>query len=117
MFMQSMQCYEPKGFMGIIMTPKELSIIVAEDASPEIAHWSEFAAEYGGQVDMGWTAMELQGTFEFTVVGVMAKLSALLAGASVSLLAQSSFDTDYIFVKDAEGAAAALTAGGITVLP
>lgn len=52
-------------------------------------------------------------------VGVMAQLSSTLAQADISLLAQSSFDTDYIFVKEANKAAAtkALEASGCTVAP
>ena len=81
--------------MFIQRTDKELSVVldslfiaVMEDVMDEKA-----------KCDGGWTAFEVQGPMEFEIVGVMAKLSSTLAEKGVSLLAQSTFDTDYIYVK------------------
>ena len=49
----------------------------------------------------------------FSVVGVLASLAAPLAEAGISVFAVSTFDTDYLLVKEAdfEKAVAVLTAG------
>ena len=67
------------------------------------------------KVDDDWVAFEVLGPLPFDMVGVMAQLSNTLASAGVSLLAQSSYDTDYIFVKekDADQATVALVKSGV----
>jgi len=60
----------------------------------------------------------VQGPMPFDLVGIMAKLSKVLADANISLLAQSTFDTDYILVKvdDLDRAQEALNIGGVEFL-
>ena len=48
----------------------------------------------------GWRGMRIVGTLEFTLIGILAKISAALANAGVGIFAVSTFDTDYIFVKE-----------------
>jgi hypothetical protein len=54
------------------------------------------------------------GSLDFNAVGVMARLTAPLAGAGISILALATFDTDYLLVRDPdlERAVAALRAHG-----
>ena len=56
---------------------------------------------------------------KFDVVGIMAALSTALATAGISLLAQSTFDTDYIFLKSEqlESAKSAFLIEGISLKP
>ena len=82
-------------FVGVIKTKAELSILAPSEACS--GGWVE---EAGGKADGGWVGLEVQGPMAFDMVGVMAQLASTLAAADVSLLAQSSFDTDYIFVKE-----------------
>lgn len=49
--------------------------------------------------ERGWRCLRVAGTIEFGVLGVLASLSRTLAGAGVSVLAVSTFDTDYLLVK------------------
>jgi len=58
---------------------------------------------------------ELQGPIPFAEVGVLSSIAGALAGAGLSLFALSTYDTDYVLVKERDLAAAldALrTAGG-----
>ena len=41
----------------------------------------------------------LEGTFDFAVTGVLASLAAPLARAGIPIVAISTFDTDYVFVR------------------
>lgn len=69
--------------------------------------------------DDGWSCLRVEGPLDLGLVGVLANLSAALADAGVSLLAQSTFDTDYLLVRSGDLARAidALTAAGHTVAP
>ena len=50
--------------------------------------------------ERGWRALKVQGPLAFSMVGVLAELSSLLAGAGVSIFVLSTFDTDYLLVKE-----------------
>jgi hypothetical protein len=60
----------------------------------------------------------VEGPLDFSEVGVLASLSASLAGAGVSIFALSTYDTDYILVRVASLGAAveALREAGHTVV-
>lgn len=64
-----------------------------------------------------WSCLEVEGPLAFTVTGVLAELSQILAGAGVSLFAVSTHDTDYLFVKTTalETAMSALARAGCAV--
>jgi uncharacterized glyoxalase superfamily protein PhnB len=49
----------------------------------------------------GWRGLRVAGTLDFSLVGILARLSNALAEAGVSLFAVSTYDTDYLFVKAA----------------
>jgi uncharacterized protein len=67
-------------------------------------------------VEEGWRALKLEGPIPFEEVGVLSALSGSLAGAGLSVFAISTFDTDYILVKEAhlEAALDALAKVGFT---
>jgi hypothetical protein len=44
--------------------------------------------------------MRIVGTLDFSLIGILAKISAVLAEAEVGIFAVSTFDTDYIFIKE-----------------
>ena len=62
----------------------------------------------------GWRAFKVEGVLDFGMVGVLAKISGLLAESNISLFAVSTYNTDYIFVKgnNLDRAVAALRSGG-----
>lgn len=57
--------------------------------------------------DDGWKAFRIQGVLDFSLVGILAKISALLAENKVGIFVISTFNTDYVLVK-AENYARAL---------
>ena len=87
------------GFVSITRSERELSIVAAEALVP-----AEVTAE------RGWAVMRVVGQLDFSVVGVLATLTTALAKAKISCFAISTYDTDYILVKqqDADDAAEAL---------
>lgn len=66
----------------------------------------------------GWRAFRIQGILDFSLVGVLAEISAVLTEQNISIFAVSTFDTDYIFIKkeNFERALQALSARGYTVV-
>jgi hypothetical protein len=89
-------------FTSITRTPDELSIVCPEDAVPPDV-----------QVEGGWRALKVPGPIPFEQTGVLAGLAAPLATAGISIFALSTYDTDYVLVKDddLERALAALDGG------
>ena len=76
-------------------TEKELSIVIDEAALP--ADWVIAAP-----VQRGFVAMRIMGTLDFALVGVLARLTAALAAANVSVFVISTYDTDVILVREAD---------------
>jgi hypothetical protein len=71
----------------------------------------------GARHESGWRVFHLRGPFAFTETGILASVLTPLAAAGVPILAQATFDTDYLFIKavQLEAAVRALTAAGHTV--
>lgn len=47
----------------------------------------------------GWRACRIVGQLDFSLVGVLAGISKLLADEKIGIFALSTFDTDYIITK------------------
>jgi hypothetical protein len=77
------------GFFSVILTPDELSVVCPESLVPE-----------GVRAEKGWRALRVAGTIDLSVIGVLASLTAPLAEAGVPLFALSTFDTDYLLVRE-----------------
>lgn len=48
----------------------------------------------------GWRAFRVAGPLDFSLVGILAGLSTALREAGISIFALSTYDTDYILVKE-----------------
>ncbi|BDF94542.1 MULTISPECIES: ACT domain-containing protein [Pseudoalteromonas] len=46
-----------------------------------------------------WCALEVIGPLGFSLTGIMANISGVLAKAHISIFAISTYDTDYVLVK------------------
>ena len=66
----------------------------------------------------GWMAFRIEGTLDFSLVGILAKISGLLAAQRIGLFAVSTYNTDYILTKadDYERALAALKQAGYAIV-
>ncbi|MBR1931238.1 MAG: ACT domain-containing protein [Lachnospiraceae bacterium] len=47
----------------------------------------------------GWKAFRIQGVLDFSLIGILAKISTVLAENQIGIFAISTFNTDYILVK------------------
>ena len=64
----------------------------------------------------GWKAFRFDGVLDFSLVGILSKISDCLAGNNIGIFAISTFNTDYILTKtdDFERAVEALKREGYT---
>ena len=69
-------------------THDELSIVVP----------SEVVIDSLEQED-GWRALEVLGPLGFSLTGILSNIAGVLADKKISIFAISTFDTDYILVK------------------
>ncbi len=59
--------------------------------------------------DDGWRAFRIQGILDFSLIGILSRISAILAEEGIGIFAVSTYNTDYIFTK-AECFSKAITA-------
>jgi uncharacterized protein len=102
---------EGEGLWAYVRTSEEVSVVSsqgeARTISPEMR-----------QVESGWSALKVRGPLDFSLVGILASIAAPLAEAGISIFSISTFDTDYILVKEItlEKAQAVLEEAGHQVL-
>jgi hypothetical protein len=76
-------------FFSITRTADELSIVCNQRNIPEAT-----------RCEADWRCLKIAGTLDFSLTGVLASLAAPLADAGISIFAVSTFDTDYLLVKE-----------------
>jgi hypothetical protein len=89
------------------VTDEEISLVCASDRVPKNAT----------HADGGWSAFRIEGTLDFSLVGILADVSSLLAQSRIAIFAISTYNTDYILTKskDFTKAIEALTSAGYSV--
>ena len=68
--------------------------------------------------DDGWKALRIQGVLEFSLIGILSKIAAILADYNIPIFAVSTYNTDYLLVKkeNYEKAIQALEAAGYKII-
>jgi uncharacterized protein len=94
-------------FWSVTRTADELSIVLPEENVP--GDWKN---------EKGWRGLKVRGPLDFSLVGILAALAAALAAAGIPIFALSTFDTDYLLVKDQDlfHAVEVLTASGYEII-
>ena len=49
--------------------------------------------------DDGWRGFRIEGVLDFSLIGILSKISTILADNEIGIFAVSTFNTDYILVK------------------
>jgi hypothetical protein len=93
-------------FNSVTRTADELSVVCREGNVPD-----------GVACERRWRCLRVAGAMPFTVVGVLAALTRPIAAVGIGVFAVSTFNTDYLFFKEAEfpAAVAALRGAGHSV--
>ena len=95
-------------FYFIGKTDEELSLVCKTEDVPLNAT----------ERDEGWRGFRIQGVLDFSMIGILSKLSGILADNRIGIFAVSTYNTDYILVKEEnfERALEALASRGYTVV-
>ena len=48
----------------------------------------------------GWKGFYINGVLDFSLIGILSKISTILADNKIGIFAVSTYNTDYIFVKE-----------------
>lgn len=76
-------------FFFIGKTDEEISLVCPTGSTPlHTTHRED-----------GWKSFRIQGTLDFSLVGILSRLSGILAENSIGIFAVSTYNTDYILVK------------------
>lgn len=94
-------------FLSITRTQEELSVVCSEESIPNDI-----------KCEKDWRILKIEGPLDFSLVGILASISTVLAQKKISIFAVSTYDTDYILVKnkDIDSAIAALTSEGYEII-
>jgi hypothetical protein len=77
-------------FYFIGKTDEEVSLVCkTEDTPPKTI-----------ERDDGWRGFRIQGVLDFSLIGILSKLSGILADNDIGIFAVSTYNTDYILVKE-----------------
>ena len=95
-------------FFFIGKTDEEISLVCKSGDTPKKTT----------ERDDGWKGFRIQGVLDFSLIGILSKLSGILAENHIGIFAVSTFNTDYILVKaeNFEKALSVLSAEGYTIV-
>ena len=94
-------------FYFVGKTDEELSLVCKTEDTPQNTI----------ERDDGWRGFRIQGVLDFSLIGILSKLSGILAENKIGIFAVSTYNTDYILVKEEnyERALSILASEGYTV--
>jgi hypothetical protein len=79
-----------RDFYFACRTDEEISLVCKTEDAPE-----NTTAR-----DDGWRGFRIQGVLDFSLIGILSKISGILADNKIGIFAVSTFNTDYILVKE-----------------
>ena len=77
-------------FCFIGKTDEELSLVCA----------TKFVPSKTIQREDGWSGFRIEGVLDFSLIGILSKLSTILADEQIGIFAISTFNTDYLLTKE-----------------
>lgn len=77
-------------FCFVGKTDEELSLVCITDHAPDNCIERED----------GWRAFRIEGVLDFSLIGIMAPITEILAKNKIGIFAVSTFNTDYFLVKE-----------------
>ncbi len=97
-----------KEFYFIGRTDEEISLVCRTEDTPKNTI----------ERDDGWRGFRIQGVLDFSLIGILSKISGILAENRIGIFAVSTYNTDYILVKkdNYERALEVLSEAGYTVV-
>ena len=77
-----------KEFYSFTKTEDEISIVISSNSNIE--------SDY---IEKDFKIIKLEGILDFSLIGILSKISKILADNNISIFVTSTYNTDYILVK------------------
>lgn len=105
-------------FSGVDLSGKYTFTGVSDEENSLICRTENVSANATEHID-GWRAMRIKGVLDFSLIGILSGILTVLADAKIGIAAVSTYNTDYIFVreKDLGMAVDALAEAGYKITP
>ena len=71
-------------------TDEEISVVCPTESVPSVTVERED----------GWRGFRIEGILDFSLIGILSKISGILADNGIGIFAVSTYNTDYILVKE-----------------
>lgn len=78
-------------FFSYTVTNEETSLVCLESDAPKEA-----------DVESGWRALKVAGPLDFSLTGIVSNISKTLADSKIPIFVISTYETDYILIKEAD---------------
>ena len=78
-------------FFSVTRTKEELSLVCLQGIVPQ-----------GTRCEKDFRCFKVRGPLDFALTGILSSLTIPLAQAGISVLAISTFDTDYLLIKETQ---------------
>lgn len=78
-----------KDFVFLSKTDNEISLVCIADDMPQNTT----------AIELGWKGLKICGILDFSMIGVLARISNILAKHEISIFVISTYNTDYIFLQ------------------
>jgi hypothetical protein len=76
-------------FVAIIKTKDEISIVAVSGSLEDYE-----------KIESGWKILKIVGMLDFSLIGIISKISTILANENIGIFVMSTYNTDYIMIKD-----------------
>lgn len=77
---------------------KFYSVAKTEDEISVVCKQSDYINN-AKQIDKGWKVLKILGSFDFSLIGIIAEISKILYEYKIPIFTISTYETDYILVK------------------
>ena len=81
--------FQNNKFFSITRTKDELSVVAKENSLNDYK-----------KTETGWKILKIKGLLDFSLTGIISKISSVLSDANISVFVISTFNTDYVMVKN-----------------
>ena len=88
----------PDNYFAVLRSPEEVSLVTPQGVTVTAQ-----------ESQLGWACFRVEGPLDFSLVGILARISQCLAEAKLSIFVISSYLTDYILVREKDANAARQT--------
>lgn len=104
--------------MADIDTTSDIFFIGKTDEELSLVCRTEDAPMRTLEREDGWKGFRIQGVLDFSLIGILSKISGILAENHIGIFAVSTYNTDYVLVKteDFDRAMTALGEAGYSVV-